>query len=146
MKEHSDEHYVLDLCDQVLGSRSNRQARFDFLRGDSRDPARLGVRLPVDAYWPNLKLVVEYRERQHVMAVAHFDKPNVVTVSGVHRGEQRRRYDQRRRDILPMAGIRLIEILYSELAHDSRGRLCRQMQDDIEVVRGKLRLALRSEH
>jgi hypothetical protein len=146
MKKQSDEQYVLDLCDQVLGSKANRQARFDCLRGDSRDPGRLGVRLPVDAYWPEMNLVVEYRERQHVMAVAHFDKPNILTVSGVHRGEQRRRYDQRRRDVLPAAGMHLVEILYSELAHDSRGRLCRRMTDDIEVLRGKLRFALPSEH
>lgn len=144
MKKQRDERYVLNLCDQVLGCNSTRQARFDYLRGDSRHPARLGVQLPVDAYWPNLKLVVEYRERQHVMSVAHFDKPNVVTVSGVHRGEQRRRYDQRRRDVLPRKGIRLIEILYSEFAHDSRGRLRRRMQDDIEVVRGELRFACSS--
>lgn len=144
MKKLRDEDYVLDLCDQVLGCNSTRQARFDYLRGDSRNHARVGVQLPVDAYWPNLNLVVEYHELQHVMSVAHFDKPNVVTVSSVHRGEQRRRYDQRRRDVLRRKGIHLIEILYSEFAHDSHGRLCRRMQDDIEVVRGKLRVALPS--
>lgn len=142
--KQSDESYVLDLCDQVLGCKSTRQATFEFLRGDSRDPGRLGVQLPVDAYWPDLNLVVEYRERQHVMAIAHFDKPHKITVSGVHRGEQRRIYDQRRRDVLPKAGIHLVEILYSELAHNSRGRLCRRMLDDIEVVRAKLRFALPS--
>jgi hypothetical protein len=33
--------------------------------------------------------VVEYREPQHDRRVAHFDKPERVTVSGVHRGIQR---------------------------------------------------------
>lgn len=30
----SDEHYVLDLCDELLGVPGIRQARFDWLRGD----------------------------------------------------------------------------------------------------------------
>src|SRR5690606_2600377 len=31
----SDEAYVLDICDEVLGLKGLRQHRFDFLRGDS---------------------------------------------------------------------------------------------------------------
>ncbi|WP_238995123.1 hypothetical protein [Gordonia sp. JH63] len=30
----SDELYVLDLCDEILGVPEIRQARFDWLRGD----------------------------------------------------------------------------------------------------------------
>jgi hypothetical protein len=89
----SDENYVLNLCDEVLNQKGLRQHRFDFLRGDS------GTKLPVDIYYPSLNLVIEYRETQHTNSVKHFDKPDVMTVSGVHRGEQRKIYDQRRRDI-----------------------------------------------
>ena len=44
-RQSSDEHYVIDLCDEVLGLKASRQHRFDFLKGDT------GVRLPVDAYY-----------------------------------------------------------------------------------------------
>ncbi|WP_309751901.1 hypothetical protein [Novosphingobium sp.] len=44
--------------------------------------------LPVDAWYPELALVIEYRERQHSEAVKFFDQRE--TVSGVGRGEQRR--------------------------------------------------------
>ena len=48
-----DEEYVIDLCDEVLGEAARRQYRFDFLRGDAN------TRLPVDAYYPSRKLVIE---------------------------------------------------------------------------------------
>ncbi|MFG2821574.1 hypothetical protein ACGFX4_19350 [Kitasatospora sp. NPDC048365] len=60
----SDEAYVLDLCDEHLGEAALRQHRFDWLRGDPGPDGRR-ARLPVDGYWRQHKLVVEYRERQH---------------------------------------------------------------------------------
>ncbi|WP_197683503.1 hypothetical protein [Jiangella alkaliphila] len=77
----SDEHYVLELCDDVLGEHGLRGHRFDWLLGD---PGVTGhqVRLPVDSFWPGHSLVVEYRERQHDEATPFFDKPHRLTVSG----------------------------------------------------------------
>jgi len=89
----SDESYIIDLCDRVLNLKAKRQHRFDFLRGDPGKNRRC-AKLPVDAYYEELKLVVEYRERQHTESVPLFDKR--LTCSGCAREEQRRRYDQRR--------------------------------------------------
>lgn len=125
----SDEYYVIDLCDEILGMKAVRQYnKFDFLRGDGTQ----GRRLPVDAYYPELNLVVEYHERQHTESVAFFNKKT--TVSGVNRDEQRRIYDQRRRDVLPKHGIRLVEIPYSALKHNSSKRLMRDWQADMKVI------------
>lgn len=131
-----DEAYVLDLCDEVLQLKGLRQHKFDFLTGDS------GRRLPVDIYYPTLNLVVEYRETQHSNEVKFFDKPDKMTVSGVSRGEQRKIYDQRRRDVLPQNGIQLIEIDYTDFEHDKKHRIIRDKEKDLEVVRGKLRQAI----
>lgn len=128
-RKDSDEFYVIDLCDKVLGTKASRQHTFDFLRGDGNP----GRKLPVDAYYPELNLVIEYRERQHTESVAFFNKKT--TVSGVSRDEQRRIYDQRRRDVLPKHGIRLVEISYSDLKHDSRKRLVRDRQNDLVVIK-----------
>ena len=127
-----DEHYVIDLCDEVLGESAQRQHRFDFLRGDAN------TLLPIDAYYPSLNLAVEYRERQHTQRVTHFDKPDRMTVSGVHRGEQRRIYDERRREVLPKHGIRLVEIEYSSLKCRNNGRLIRDRAADLAVIRDML--------
>lgn len=125
-----DETYVIDLCDEVLGRKALRQHRFPFLLGDS------GTSLPVDAYYEDLNLVVEYCERQHTEAVPFFDRR--LTVSGVGRGEQRRIYDERRREILPKYGIHLISISYSDFEYDSRKRIVREHQRDIQIIKKKL--------
>lgn len=132
-----DEHYVIDLCDEILGIAALRQHRFDWLRGD---PGRGGRsrHLPVDAYWPDLALVVEFHERQHRASTPFFDKPDVLTVSGVHRGEQRALYDERRRRTLPRHGITLVEVDSERLAVSGQ-RLARDVASDRTVLTDLLR-------
>ena len=132
-RDDSDEAYVLDLCDELLGERGLRQHRFDWLLGDPGANGRR-TRLPVDAYWPGQHLVVEYREIQHDQPVPHFDKPDRLTVSGVHRGEQRALYDARRNTLIPQHGIRLVVIRPADLDADSRGRLRRSRDTDLQAV------------
>lgn len=124
----SDENYVLNLCDELLHLKGSRQHRFDFLVGDS------GVKLPVDIYYEKLNLVIEYREYQHTNELKFFDKPDVMTVSGVSRGEQRKLYDQRRRDILPQQKIKLIEINFTDFTH-SKNKIVRNKERDLEVLK-----------
>ncbi|MCR6488358.1 hypothetical protein M8542_36565 [Amycolatopsis sp. OK19-0408] len=136
-RETSDEAYVLDLCDEILGEAGQRQARFGWLVGDPGRNGR-GRRLPVDSYWKHLKLVVEYREIQHDRPVRHFDKPDRLTISGVHRGRQRALYDQRRDDQIPAHGLRLVIIKPAHLAADGRGRLRRDRPADLRSLRSVL--------
>lgn len=121
-----DEAYVIDLCDAVLGRHARRQHRFSFLLGDA------GTSLPVDAFYPDLNLVVEYHERQHTEAVPLFDRR--MTVSGVDRGTQRARYAALRRQVLPQHGITLVVIAYTDLAHDNARRLRRDAVYDGQVI------------
>ncbi len=130
-RTNSDESYIIDLCDEVLGIEGQRQHRFDFLKGDS------GTKLPVDSYYAKLNLVIEYCERQHTEDVKFFNRRQ--TVSGVNRGEQRKLYDQRRRDELPKQGITLIEFDYSEFEHDKSKRLIRNKANDLEIIKKKLK-------
>ncbi|WP_324134173.1 hypothetical protein [Bosea sp. (in: a-proteobacteria)] len=132
-KRERDEAYILDLCDDVLGMQALRQHRFPFLLGDAGSSGRR-VCLPVDAYYPDLRLVIEYREAQHTRPIAHFDKPHRLTISGVHRGEQRRVYDQRRREVLPVNGITLIELDHTLFSHTLNGRLHRVPSEDRAVL------------
>lgn len=132
-----DEEYILHLCDEILGYKSLRQHRFDFLRGDPGINGRMTM-LPVDAYYKQLNLVIEYREKQHTVEVEFFDKFDKLTVSGVHRGEQRKIYDERRRIVLPQHGINLIEISYEDFDYDSRKRIIRNRERDKQIVRVKL--------
>ncbi len=135
---NSDEAYVLDLCDEVIGMAASRQHRFDWLLGD---PGRSGQRrrLPVDGYWISHQLVVEYRELQHDGPNAFFDKPDRLTVSGVHRGQQRAIHDARRDELIPAHGLRLVVIKPADLDASPRGRLRRSTDGDIKAVARILR-------
>jgi hypothetical protein len=127
-----DETYIIDLCDRVLGQKASRQHRFPFLVGDR------GTMLPVDAYYADLNLVVEYHERQHDEAIKFFDKPGKLTCSGVPRSEQRNLYDRRRHEFLRSNAIRLIELKVGLFQHNSQKRLKQNLSDDERVVRHEL--------
>lgn len=132
----TDEAYVIDLCDEVLEEKALRQHRFAWLLGD---PGASGnaAQLPVDAYYPRNKVVLEYRERQHFEPTPFFDRR--ATVSGVGRGEQRRLYDSRREQEIPLRGLRLIVIACHDLRATSRGRLLRDRQADRSCIERLLR-------
>lgn len=134
-RSHSDEHYVLDLCDETLGVVGVRQARFDWLRGDPTPRLPRGVMLPVDGYWPDLQLVVEFQEEQHSQPSPFFDRRQ--TVSGMGRGEQRRLYDERKRTLIPQHGLLLVVIEKSQFVLRSR-RVDRDHARDLQVVRQHL--------
>ena len=137
-RKDSDEAYVLDLCDSILGTRSLRQFSFPFLVGDA------GTKLLVDAYYPRLKIVVEYREMQHSEEVKLFDRK--WTRSGMTRDKQRARYDQLRRDVLPAHGITPIEIDYSELPHRKAGRKLLRTDGDRAILEARLHPHIASLH
>lgn len=121
----SDEYYVIGLCNEALGLKGEQQYKFPFLLGDS------GRALPVDAYYPELNLVVEYYERQHTEEVKFFNRR--MTVSGVSRGEQRKIYDERRRTELPKHGIKLVVISFTDFGTSKT--LLRNHDADLEVVK-----------
>ncbi len=87
----------------------------------------------MDAYWPSRSLVVEFYERQHTEAVAFFDKPDRITVSGVPRGEQRALYDERRRQLIPQHGLRLV-VISLEAFENKRGKIVRSHDRDLDAV------------
>lgn len=134
-RKDRDEHYVIDLCDEVLNLTASRQHTFDFLLGDLHKDGVTITKLPVDAFYEALNLVVEFMERQHTEEVAHFDKPDVMTVSGVSRGEQRKIYDQRRKELIPKHNIDLVIISYSDFDYNSQKKIIRNKTSDLETVR-----------
>lgn len=134
-RSHSDEYYILNLCDEVLGTKSVRQRKFPFLVGDPGVKGRC-TPLPVDGWYEPLKLVVEYNERQHTESVKLFDRR--MTVSGVPRGEQRMIYDNRKLEVLPKHDIHVLVLSFLDFKHDSAKRLVRDRQADTKVITQKL--------
>ncbi len=77
----------------------------------------------MDSYRPDLGLVVESNGTQHERPVAFFDKPDRLTVSGVHGGLQRALYDARRAELIPDHGLRLVVVRPSDLTCTASGHM-----------------------
>lgn len=102
--------YVLKLVDAILGSDGDREKCFEWAQGDPSPLTKRTKRLPFDSVWEARKLIVEIDEDQHEQATPFFDKPHKITVSGVHRGEQRAIYDRRKRAAAVKNGYLVIAI------------------------------------
>ena len=77
-------------------------------------------REPADAYYESggFKLAIEYWERQQSEIVSFCDKKQ--TCRQCRRGERRRRYDDRRRELLPKHGIVLVKLSYDLCVHGGK--------------------------
>ena len=102
--------YVIGLLEELLREDPVREKRFPWAVGDLSPRTGRAAALPFDAYWPCRRLIVEVDEDQHRRPVAFWDKPDVRTVSGVSRGEQRRIYDARKREAARREGFAVLEI------------------------------------
>lgn len=127
------QRYATSLLEDLLGP-AEIEKRFDWARGDSRDPSRRGVPLPFDAVWEGRKLIVEIDEQQHGEPVGFFDKPDVMTVSGVHRGEQRRIYDERKVRLARDHGYTVVRIPASALSMNGRAIALKRDADRSAIV------------
>ncbi|MET8411352.1 hypothetical protein ABZV34_25165 [Streptomyces sp. NPDC005195] len=134
-RENSDETYVTDLYDVVVGEHGLRQHRFEWLLGDAGS-AGWQARLSIAGYWPGRRLAVKYRETQHDKATPFFDTLRRLTVSGVEQG-QRTLYAARRDVEIPAHGLRPLVIRPADLDANSCGRLRRRDRTgDLQAVRG----------
>lgn len=123
------ESYVVTLLERLLGP-VERGKRYDWARGDASPRTGRSAMLPFDAVWEQRLLIIEIDEDQHREATPLFDKPDRLTVSGVHRGEQRRLYDARKRSAAKAHGYRVIAIEWS--------RRRRPQQADLDELRALL--------
>jgi diadenosine tetraphosphate (Ap4A) HIT family hydrolase len=135
----SDEKYILDLVAEILAEPDYRwQHRFPTLVGDPGLDGKPRP-LPVDGYFPRHRLIVEYWEKQHSTPVPIMDEG--MTVSGISRGHQRRRYDQRRHAWAESNNLRLVILDYRGFETDQQGRLKRDPFRDRQIVANALRAA-----
>jgi hypothetical protein len=99
------------------------------LRGDPTPTRPNGVKLPVDAYYPSRKLVLEFREGQHYGDRFAF-RDGRITATGESRKEQRQKYDKKRDDFLPANGIKLLVVYDYQLTGKS--------ENDFEFIKDAL--------
>lgn len=136
-RESSDTYYILNLCDLILEEKASRQHTFPFILGDFHKDKISRTKLPLDAYYQNLNLVIEYREKP-----ADEDQSKVLevkTVSGVSRSEQRKIYNQRKKEGLLRKNINLVEVNYYAFEYNSEALIIRNEEKDVEILRDILK-------
>lgn len=124
--ENSDEFYLVNLCDELLKEKASRKHTFDTLLGRLHKKGKTRTKLPLDAYYEGLKLVIEFFEKKD-------------TDESGEREAQRKFYDQRKKDVLEKKKISLIEINYALFECNSDGRLIREKENDCRVLKGILK-------
>ena len=84
------------------------------------------TKLPLDAYYENSKLVVEFFEKKE-------------TDENAEREAQRKFYDQRKKLVLDKKKIELIDVNYALFECDENDRLVRNKLNDSLVLKGVLK-------
>jgi len=141
---NSDENYILNLCDELLNDTASRQHRFPFLLGDFHKDKKSRTKLPVDGYYENINLVIEYKTKQQTEKVSNSEERAPKTVSGVSRDEQQKIYTQRKREVLERKNVNLIEINYFAFDYDDELNIIRNKETDTKIVEDLLKDYLNS--
>lgn len=130
-KENSDEYYLVGLCNELLNEKALHQHTFKYLLGDFHRDGETRTRLPLDAFYVKLNLVLELYEKGDETSA----DSQVITVSNVKRSEQRKKYAQRKRDFLKEKGIDLVEMDYDEFECNEEHRLVRNKEADVKLLK-----------
>ena len=138
IRENSDEFYILNLCDELLKEKASRKHTFSFLFGDMHKKGKTRTKLPLAAFYEEANLVIEFSEKQN-KTKEHLEKLDVMTVSGITRGEQIIKYNKRRKDVLEKKDINLIEIDYSLFECDNKYNLSREKDKDVRLLKNILK-------
>jgi len=134
----SDENYILELIDELLNQKGSRKHTFEFLQGDLHQNGKTRTKSPIDLFYEELNLALELVEHPEHKKSAIKSKEEKVTVSGVSRAEQRKKYFNRKKSVLEEKGKTFIQIPIKDFQVDSSGQLIRDKVEDTRVLRALL--------
>ncbi len=134
--KNNDENYLVDLCDKLLGREASRQHTFDELVGNLHKRGKKRTKLPLDAYYKDLKLVLE------------FHKPLETDMEGLDEKEksrltQMKYYNKLKKTTVLEKEMSYIEVHYTSFETDDNNRLLRNTENDLLVLKGVLHNFLR---
>ncbi|MFK7954165.1 MAG: hypothetical protein AB8B73_15050 [Ekhidna sp.] len=130
----SDEHYVINLCDELLKEEASRQHEFSFLLSDyNKEGTRTS--LPVDAYYREKNLVIELLKRKQTEETGDVsDSPRRMTAGARNREEQRRAYYERKKKGLLAKNIQLLEVDYTVFEFDTQNNIIRDKEKNMKIL------------
>ncbi len=137
-RANSDEKYLVDIINSLLGKKGTEKQTFDYLLGDLHQDGETRTELPVDLYFWELKLAIEFVNHPKTREQLIPQKQKKMTVSGVTRAEQRVKYFDRKKKVLTKKGIDFVEIPLAGFTCNEELKLVRNAEDDERVLRGIL--------
>lgn len=130
-RENSDEYYLIGLINELFGEKAIHQHTFNYLLGDFHRDGKTRTRLPVDAYYVKLNMVVEFFEKEDETSA----DANAITISNVKRSEQRKKYTERKREVLKDKKVDLVEMDYDEFECNEDNKLVRNKAADVKLLK-----------
>lgn len=135
--ENSDEYYLVNLCDEVLEQKASRKHTFDTLVGNLHKRGKGRTKLPLDAYYEDLELVIEFFEK--IDSVEELDDSKKLNQKEQGRIAQRKYYDQLKKEAIIKKKLRLVEINYALFECNDENKLVRDAENDRLVLKGILK-------
>lgn len=129
--ENSDEFYLVNLCDELLQQEASRKHTFDTLVGSQHKRGKGRSKLPLAAYYKDLKLVIEFlRHDQDFDALDKKAQARIIQI---------KRYHQLKKKFVLQKNLQFIEINYDAFACDANNKLTRNLEQDKLVLKGYLK-------
>jgi len=129
--QSSDEYYLVNLCDELLNEKASRKHTFDSIVGNLHKRGKGRTKLPLDAYYKDLKLVIEFFEKRK-------EEENLDEVAQA-RLEQIKYYDALKKEAVIKKELQYIAINYASFECDDKGKLARNKDNDTVILESLLK-------
>lgn len=129
--QNSDEYYLVSLCNELLKQEASRKHTFDTLVGNLHKKGKGRTKLPLDAYYEDLKLVIEFFKRDN--EIEELDEKEQARVAQITY------YNELKKKAISKKKLHLIEINYASFERDEANKLIRNTENDSATLEGILK-------
>ncbi len=128
---NSDENYLINLCDELLGKEAARKHTFDTLVGNLHKRGKGRTKLPLDAYYKDLKLVIEFFQTNK--PVEELDEKEQARIAQI------KYYDELKKEAVLAKSMRYMKINFAQFECNETNKLIRNTENDTLVLKGILK-------
>lgn len=125
--KNSDENYLLDMADELLGQKASRKHTFDTLVGNLHKRGKGRTKLPLDAFYKDLKLVIEFFQKEKNFE--DLDEKEQARVTQI------KYYDQLKKEAVLNKSFRYMKINYAQFECNENEKLVRNTENDTIVLK-----------
>ncbi|WP_298426846.1 hypothetical protein [uncultured Kordia sp.] len=129
--KNSDENYLLDMCDELLDQKASRKHTFDTLVGNLHKRGKGRTKLPLDAYYKDLKLVIEFFQKEKNFE--DLDEKEQARITQI------KYYDELKKEAVLNKKFRYMKINYAQFECNENGKLIRNTENDTIVLKNILK-------